>query len=128
MKTGLKRVGKYIFLFTVSVVILVITATYFYKSYQKNRSYSLHYLGMEEKKAGDYLKAIKLLSMSIEAYPKDYVPYLTLASCFEELGNIDLAVEEYETAYKLIENSDDKIALHDLKLLKYKLRKLKKVY
>ena len=124
MKKSTSRAIKYASI--IICIALAISVILIYKDYKRNHSDALYYLGITAKKEGDCLKGIKLLSMSIEANPKNYGPYMTLGDCFEKLGRFDLAVEEYQLAYKLIENSKDKSESFDRKSIKKKLKKLQK--
>jgi len=122
------RIKIYLKYLAILLIVVTVPISYIiYEGYKKGLSISYTHLGMEAKnEKSDCLKAIMYFSMAIEANHKNSLPYLLMGDCYLELQRKDLALEAYQSAYIIIENSNDEIDILDKNILKKKIEMLKK--
>ena len=76
-----------------------------YKGYRSDAALMMGSSSFDKK---EYIPAISYLTLSIDNKPDNHSSHFLLAKCFEELKRYDLALEMYETAYNIVNDSLEK--------------------
>ena len=77
-------------------------------------------------KIGDFIKAIKFAQEAILLKPNSFHGYNTLAICFKEVGNFQLAINNYKKSIEINQNNGE--LNYNLAILYEKINELNEKY